>query len=142
MFRRLAVLILSALTFGLLAAPSAFAMRQLIVFHTNVPLEVPGRVLNPGTYSIVQVSSVEGAGPVEIQNSHGKGIGDFLIQQVVRETPVNHTVLHLQKQADAPARIQYFIPKGHETGFKFLYPTQASPAGTAQAGNASVKVNG
>ena len=112
MLRRLAVLFLSLATFGLLAAPSAFAVRQLIVFKTNVPLEIPGRVIGPGTYTVINVNTADNSGPIEIQNAKGQALGEFLTEPVMRANPATHTVLDLQKQADAPARIKDFVPAG------------------------------
>ena len=138
MLRKITVLFISLLTFGLLGAPNALASRDLIVFKTNAPLEVPGRVLAPGKYTVVNLDTTANSGVIEIQNSRGKAVGDFLTEPVARASAVGHTVLKLQKEANSPDRIRYFIPAGNSNGYSFIYPT--APVETART-NAGAVIN-
>lgn len=121
MFRKVSVLVVAFLSFAVLAAPSAFAERALMIFKTNVPLEIPGIVLNPGTYTLVNMNSIDLNGPIGIQNSRGKIIGQYLMQPVRRANASSKSVLEVQKQADAPARIKELIPGSGAFGYQFMY---------------------
>lgn len=141
MLRKIAVLLVSFLAFGLLATPSAFADPELIVFKTNAPLEVPGMVIEPGTYSVMNMTPNDNSGVLAIENARGQTVGQFMAEPITRENAVGHTVLDLQKEAHSPDRIDYFIPSGSEQGYKLLYPTAAlNPIGSAMAVNG--KING
>jgi hypothetical protein len=121
MFRKLAVLFLAFATFGIIAVPNALAERSLMIFKTNVPLEVPGRVLAPGTYSLVKLNGIANNGPIAIQTLRGKFLGQYVMQPIARVHVEPHQVLKLQKQAHAPARIDYFVQAGRMDGYQFMY---------------------
>lgn len=139
MFRKLAVLSLALASFAILAAPNALAERPLMVFKTNAPLEIPGRVLKPGTYTLVNLNSIGLNGPIGIQNARGDDVGQFLMEPVRRANIASNGVLKLEKQENAPARIESFIPAGGTFGYKFVYPNRAvQPEGTTVAKDVSL----
>jgi hypothetical protein len=125
MFRYKTIFAFFVMIFGFAITPRALANTELISFKTNVPLELPGRVIGPGRYYVTRLGSVDDHRAVEITNSKGIGVGVFMTDPVEHLDPARHTYLKLQKQADAPPRVNYFMQVGSDYGYKFDYPNAA-----------------
>ena len=139
MFRKLAVLSLALASFAVLAAPNALAERALMVFKTNVPLEIPGIVLRPGTYTLTNINSIDLNGPIAIQNARGVTVCQCMMEPIRVANTTTKSILKVKRQEHAPARIESFIPAGGMYGYKFIYTTRAvRPEGTLLATDVSL----
>jgi len=96
-------------------------------------------VLNPGRYTLVKVNGDDTNGPIAIQNSRGRMIGEYMVEPIRRAEATNNEVLEVQKQASAPPRLDYFIQAGRASGYKFMYAKPPlNPAGVVVANDVSL----
>ena len=97
----------------------------------NEPLEIPGKVLTPGTYifqladnqsdrNIVQVWSVDGGGRRKFVTTF------FAISDYDMETP-DKTIIRLEERpSGSPQAIHSWFYPGENTGWQFVYPKSKS----------------
>lgn len=88
------------------------------------PVEVPGKVLLPGTYVF---KSLDNEDLVQVFSADGRQL--FATVTVIPEDRAakdtdNGTLVQLGKtRGDAPQEVEGFFLAGHTTGFQFIYPT-------------------
>ncbi len=124
MSRKIFALMFCLAVFGVVFVPRASAVNndEMILNVRKGPVDVPGRVLEPGTYdlcfanlehTIVFLSTANGREP----------IGFFPVIPVYRQDRTDNAVIRVSKAPKhAPAAIYSFFYPGRKTGYQFLYP--------------------
>jgi hypothetical protein len=119
----------AALSLALLLSVSSPLKAESLVDDKAVvtfdhPVEVPGKVLPPGTYVF---KSLENNGLVQVFSADERQL--FATLSVVPEDRPAHdpdvdSFVQLNKtRADAPQEVEGFFLAGHLTGFQFVYPS-------------------
>ncbi len=127
---------------GLLLAPGARAdeWNKKTKVTINVPLQVPGMVLEPGTYTFTMLSlSGSRRNIVQIWNADRTHLfADISTVPVDRTRSAGHPVLELKQVAknSPPELLAWFYP-GDKKGQEFVYP-KAHAATTAKVGNKGI----
>jgi hypothetical protein len=120
-----------ALMFALLLLGAALVPRakadednQAIVFTTNAPIEVPGRVLSAGRYEIKLNSNDSVAG---LWNASGtRFYGYFETIPVDRYHHISKAEVDMSKMNQAsPERLKDWFYPGDSTGHELLYPVSS-----------------
>lgn len=126
---RLFSFFLSAGVLAFLFAPGAqaSAMNRRTVVLVNTPVQVPGKVLLPGTYTFRTVFSSFDWGVVKIANTTtGKPLGIFLVMPTDRpQVPNKAHVTLAERPSDTPPAISKWFYPGDATGMEFIYPRPA-----------------
>ena len=126
MKRKSMAVVFSLILFGtMLVVPRANAdlgNEQMFVNIKNGPVEVPGKVLDPGRYDL-QFTSLE-HNVLEITTANGKEpVGFFEVIPVWRAKATDQTKLELSEPGrDSVARLNEFFYPGDNTGYEFVYP--------------------
>jgi hypothetical protein len=123
---RLVALCFCAALLGVLLAPGARAdeWNKKTIVTVNVPIEVSGHVLTPGTYIFKLEESLSYRQFVQIWSGDEQHfVATVLTIPTYRDEPTDRTVLRLgERAANAPpALVKWFYP-GDVIGFEFLYP--------------------
>ena len=140
MTRGIAVLLCSALA-CVMTIPAAKAdpwnKRTLVTLAE--PLEVPGAVLDPGTYIFQLADSQSNRHIVQIWT----GDGTYLITTILavpahRMQPSDHTVLNYdERPADEPMALRQWFYPGDNTGQEFVYDYHYVPQAQDEGTNGS-----
>jgi hypothetical protein len=112
------------LLFGAFAVPSALAMEPMITFKTNQPIEVPGHVIGPGKYQIVNITPNSGTPVIDLVNSKDRSLGFYQMQDVQRMNTPGRVIVKMQPERDSLARLKEFFVPDSNIGYKFEYPQQ------------------
>lgn len=123
--KRIGVAVLAVAAVALLMSSSSPLQAQTLpdkaVVTFDRPVEVPGKVLPPGTYVF---KSLEANGLVQIFNQTEQQL--FATVVVVPEdrtiADVDCYVQLLKTRSDAPQEVQGFFMPGRLTGLSFVYP--------------------
>jgi hypothetical protein len=113
-----------ALLTGVASPVKADSPGDKAVVTFNRPVEVPGKVLPPGSYVFKSLDNEE---LVQVFSADGKQL--FATVSVIPEDrPANDTdndsLIQLGRtRADAPQEVEGFFLAGRTTGFQFVYPT-------------------
>jgi hypothetical protein len=96
-----------------------------ITFHQ--PVEIPGHVLEPGTYDFSLVNSQDDRHVVEIRTDHDQRlVAIILAEPVDRLTPAGHTKLTFERlNPNSPESIKDWFYPGSLTGQQFVYPSSS-----------------
>lgn len=125
-----AVAVLCAGLFGAVLVPSAKAdaWNQRTTVTINQPVEVPGTVLTPGTYTFKLWNSNAERQVVQVYNEDGtRLIATFMGVPIYRETPSGHTILRFNESAaNSPQTLHEWFYPGDNYGLKFNYPQSQS----------------
>ena len=120
------------LSVGLLCvalAPKAHATEwnERTVVHFTAPVEIPGRVLLPGTYTFQLMSSNWNRNIVEIYNKNRTKLEAVVLAEAAyRMNPTGKAVFTLEERpADAPMAIHKWFYPGDHYGQDFIYSNQA-----------------
>ena len=131
--RHLALGALCAGLFLLPLAPQAKATSwdQRTVMTFDAPVQVPGRILQPGTYVFELFDSNADRQRVEIFNQdETQLLATMVAVPIYRETPPSHTQVTFEERAsDSPQAIRTWFYPGENYGHLFVYPN-SSPAET------------
>jgi hypothetical protein len=110
----------------LLAVPAVHASEwnQRTDFTFNEPVEVPGRVLNPGTYVFKLTDTTANLDTVQIYTNDQKHlIGTFLTVPDYRlKTPGKPIMTFTERAAGSPEAIKAWFYPGDNFGHRFVYP--------------------
>ena len=91
------------------------------------PVEVPGRVLMPGSYTFKLADSVADRSIVEIYNSNDHLVTTVLAVPDYRlDTPSKTVLTFSEGKKDSPEAIHEWFYPGNNAGLEFIYP--AKPA--------------
>ncbi len=102
---------------------------DLMVITTNVPMQIPGRVLQPGAYDFKLINSDDEV-LVSAATNH-QIYGAFLVIPVSRARTTNHAQVTVAESPDGgPNRIAAWFFPGATTGYGFLYPKKMHNATT------------
>ena len=124
MYRRLALIAAGLVLAGWLAVPQAKADDDSVVkITTNVPLEIPGEVLAPGTYELRLMDPATMSDMVAITGIDGRFYGFHDVIPDYREHATDGVGLKLEKLPGAPERIEAWFTPGEHEGLEFVYPS-------------------
>jgi hypothetical protein len=139
---------MKAIVFGLgiLAGAALMAVRanadewdQRTVFTFSGPVEIPGQVLDAGTYVFKVVDSAPDRNIVQVLSEDENHLyGTFLTVPDYRRQPSGKTIINFEERAagDPEAVKAWFYP-GDNYGHDFVYP-RAKAAALAKANNQPV----
>jgi hypothetical protein len=104
--------------------------------QTNVPLQIPGHVLEPGTYIFRLVDSPSNRNIVQVFSEDAKGdqtlVTTFFAVSAYRlRTPEKPTFNMEERPAGSPEAIRSWFYPGDNTGWEFVY-SKANRIETAQ----------
>lgn len=108
---------------GLAAHADEFNKETKISF--GEPVQIPGMVLAPGTYTFKLADPDDELSPVEVLDANQTKV--YALLQTIsaeRAEPTGKTVVKFAETdaGDKPVLTQWFYP-GDNTGFQFLYPS-------------------
>jgi hypothetical protein len=97
------------------------------------PVEIPGHVLEPGTYDFSLVNSQDDRNVVEIRTGHDRHLVAIVIAEPIdRQMSTNHTKITFEQlNSNAPKAIQDWFYPGSLTGQQFIYPSSIPSQGSA-----------
>ncbi len=117
-------------------AAKADQWNEKTILSFDEPVEIPGHVLLPGTYTFSLINSGAERNIVEIRSMNNeKLVAIVLTDSVIREQATNHTKITFESRGlDTPKAIEDWFYPGRLTGQQFIYhsPTE-SPATSASA---------
>jgi hypothetical protein len=124
--KKLATFVFALALAGVLVAPRAKASewnkKTLVTF--NEPVEIPGRVLTPGTYVFKLLGSPADRDIVQIFNKNESQLyATILAIPDYRLFPTGKTVIKFEeRKSDTPEAIRAWFYPGNQYGFEFVYP--------------------
>ena len=113
---------------GLLATTlpqaKADAWNQKTIFTFSGPVEIPGRVLNPGTYVFKLADSMSDRNIVEVFNKDENHLyGIFLAIPDYHLKPAGKPIINFEERAaGAPEAVRAWFYPGDNYGHEFVYP--------------------
>ena len=125
----------------MLTPPKARAddWNQKTIFTFQQPVEIPGRVLEPGTYVFKLADSQSDRNIVEVWNKNENHLyGTFLAIPNYRLRPAGRSIITFEERAaGAPEAVRAWFYPGENYGHEFVYPKTRAIA-LAQANRYSV----
>jgi hypothetical protein len=125
--------ICTAMILGL-ACPQAKASRwdKKTIVKFNEPVEIPGRVLSPGTYIFSMNQTLSDRHLVQIWSGNGEHlITTVATYPIERPRPAPVTILTLEKQGShSPEALRDWFYPGDFQGQQFVYSAANSPQNT------------
>jgi hypothetical protein len=102
----------------------ADAWNQKTIFTFSGPVEIPGRVLNPGTYVFKLMDSMSDRNIVEVYNKNENHLyGIFLAIPDYHLQPSGKPILTFEERAaGAPEAVRAWFYPGDSYGHEFVYP--------------------
>jgi hypothetical protein len=111
---------------GMILAPrlSADEWDQQTTVTVKEPVEVPGQVLSPGTYTFRLLDSLSDRDIVQVFNKDQTKLYTTVIGiPTYRSVPAGHTVITLEERpAGTPEAIKDWFYPGSNYGIEFVYP--------------------
>jgi len=114
---------------ALLVAMSAPVLRadsanKKTVLAVSEAVQVPGRVLQPGTYVFELPNNPLDGNVVRVfDEDQSQLLTTFMAIPDYRSEPTNHTVIQLEeRESNAPRAIQAWFYAGESDGLEFIYP--------------------
>ena len=139
--QKLTVLTLACagMLFTMLPRARADEWNQKTIFTFSQPVEVPGRVLPPGTYVFKLVDSASNRNIVEVLNKRENHVyGIFLAIPDYHLKPASKTILTFEERASgAPQAVKAWFYPGDNYAHDFVYP-KVKAVELAQANHAPV----
>ncbi len=124
--RGLASATLCVALLGIGFAPTAMsdASNKKTIVTTNVPIEVPGKVLPPGTYVFKLLDSASNRNIVQIFDKDEKQLyATILAIPDYRMEPSDKPVIKFEERAaNAPEAVKAWFYPGDQYGQQFVYP--------------------
>jgi hypothetical protein len=113
------------------AKASEWNKKTVITF--NEPVEIPGKVLAPGTYIFSLSQTLSDRHIVQIWSGNGEHlIAAVISDPIERSQPAPEVIVQLQKQGGhSLERIKDWFYPGDLQGEQFFYPTPSGTANTA-----------
>jgi hypothetical protein len=118
-----------AIAAALLVAMSAPVLRadsanKKTVLAVSEAVQVPGAVLQPGTYVFELPNNPLDRNIVRVfDEDQSHLLTTFMAIPDYRSTPTNHTVIQLEeREANAPQAIHTWFYAGESDGLEFIYP--------------------
>jgi hypothetical protein len=91
------------------------------------PVEIPGMVLEPGTYDFRYLNSDPMPGMVLVYNNQGMLLKEVMAESAHRLVVTGKTVVTFEKLApNAPEAIKDWFYPGESIGVEFVYPNHIS----------------
>ena len=120
------------------ATAQTFNTQERTFLTFNQPVELPGLVLQPGTY-IFQLADTGSRNVVEVWSIRGKHqhrrLGHWAFLQADRREMVRDTlVMFKETRAGATPAVQYWFFPGESVGKEFLYPKDQAERIAARTG--------
>lgn len=114
-------------------------MSQKTVITFTAPVEIPGQVLNPGTYVFKLVDSESDRNLVEVFNKRENHLyGTFIAVPDYRIRPTGKPIITFEERAaGAPEAVKAWFYPGDNFGHEFVYP-KARAMALAKANNQPV----
>ena len=108
----------------MLPQAKASVWNQRTTFTFNEPVEIPGRVLDPGTYVFKLADSAADRNIVEVFNKDGNHLyGFFLAIPDYRLKPAGKPIITFdERAAGAPEAVRAWFYPGDNFGHEFVYP--------------------
>lgn len=124
---------------SLLGVAKADEWNQKTIFTFNVPVEVPGQVLLPGTYVFKLADSASDRNIVQVFNKNETHLyGTFLAIPDYRLKPASKTIVTFEERAaGSPDAVKAWFYPGENYGHDFVYP-KPKAAALAKVNNAPV----
>ncbi|HEX3748109.1 MAG TPA: hypothetical protein VHW09_29470 [Bryobacteraceae bacterium] len=124
---------------AILPRASASEWNEKTVFTFNSAVEIPGRVLSPGTYVFKLMDSQSNRNIVEVLNKKENHVyGMFLAIPDYRMKPSGKPIVTFEERAaGAPQAVKAWFYPGDNYGHDFVYP-KAKAAELAQANKQAV----
>lgn len=121
-----AAMVVFAVLLGAICSPNARAdeWNKQTTVKVHEPIEVPGRVLNPGTYVFKLYNSDADRDIVQIWSAHQMRLLDTIDGiPAYRENPPGHTVLKFSEEPKGrPEELTAWFYPGDASGVEFVYP--------------------
>jgi hypothetical protein len=120
---KLVLLVSLGLLGGLIPLANADESDQKTMVTFNGPVEVPGQVLQTGTYVFKLVESQSADDVVEVYSADEKHLyGSFFSIPEERQEPTDSAVVTLEERtAGAPEAVKAWFYPGEEIGHEFMY---------------------
>lgn len=108
---------------GMVPRAAADEWDQKTILTFNAPVEIPGRVLEPGTYVFKLLASQSDRNIVQVFSQDEKHLyGTFLTIPEQRLQPAESTIITLdERPGDSPEAVKAWFYPGDETGHEFIY---------------------
>ncbi|MCU1233870.1 MAG: hypothetical protein JWP63_1837 [Candidatus Solibacter sp.] len=121
-----ATLCLSLLGFGLAPLAHSDEWNKKTIITTNEPVEIPGKVLPPGTYVFKLLDSPSNRNIVQILDKDEKEVyATILAVPDYRLEPADKTLLQFEERpSNTPPAIKAWFYPGEQYGYQFVYPHQ------------------
>jgi hypothetical protein len=109
---------------GLTAPARADEWNQKTIFTFSEPVEIPGQVLEPGTYMFKLADSMADRNIVEVFNKDGNHLyGTFLAIPDYHLKPADKAIITFEERAPgAPEAVKAWFYPGENYGHDFVYP--------------------
>ncbi|MBS1856291.1 MAG: hypothetical protein JST11_13070 [Acidobacteria bacterium] len=109
---------------ALLPCARAGEWNQKTVFTFKTPVEIPGRVLDPGTYVFKLADSMTDRNIVEVFNKNEDHLyGTFLAVPDYHLKPAGRPIITFEERAaGAPEAVRAWFYPGENYGHEFVYP--------------------
>src|SRR6266481_3188862 len=105
----------------LVARADEWNKKTIVTF--NGPVEIPGRVLLPGTYTFQLLDSESDRSVVQIFDKDGKLVATVIAVPDYRLTPPDQPIIKFEQIAkEAPPAIRAWFYPGDSYGLEFVYP--------------------
>ena len=120
---KLVLLVSLGLLGGLIPFAAADEADQKTVVTFSGPVEVPGQVLQAGTYVFKLADSESGNDIVQVYSANEKHLyGSFLSIPEQRAEPTGSAVVTFEeKKAGAPEAVKAWFYPGEDVGHEFIY---------------------
>jgi hypothetical protein len=124
---------------SMLPQAKADAWDQRTIFTFSGPVEIPGQVLNAGTYVFKLADSLSDRNIVQVFNKNENHLyGTFLTIPDYRLRPTGKTIVTFEERAaGAPEAVRAWFYPGDNYGHEFVYP-KAKAVELAKANNTPV----
>jgi hypothetical protein len=122
----LAMLCVALLTFGFAPTATSDEWNKKTIVTTNAPIEVPGKVLPPGTYVFKLLDSTANRNIVQIFDKDEKQLyATILAIPNYRQEPSDKPLIQLdERPSNSPEAIKAWFYPGDQYGQEFVYPRQ------------------
>jgi hypothetical protein len=119
-----AIVCTGVIAFGITPMARADAWDKKTIVTINAPVEIPGKVLLPGTYVFKLLDSPSNRNIVQVYDKDEKQLlATLLAVPDYRATPADKPLITLEERpSNAPEAIKAWFYPGENTGWEFVYP--------------------
>ena len=131
-----------ALSFLMTKPAMADEMNKRTEFQFSAPVEIPGKVLDPGKYVFELPNDQSDRNIVQVfsEDSNGKESLVATLQTIpdyVSNTPDKPLIHFEERPSGSPEAIHSWFYPGENTGWEFVYPEEQSPNSSEESPAAS-----